>query len=229
MNYSSEEDRHSGTFPINIEGSDTDSSPRRIKSCINRVRSKVLSVPRFSNCPHAPFLYIPATVDGQGFTVRNQHKSAASKDKGNGLAPPDSVEEEEGVDKRDLENYFVLNPKRRYSGVACESGPVPSPEPERVSWNLITIDNLPIKFPAEYRASGNVIRDCAQHKADLTVPDLCLAHWLGMFPDHIQSRLAGEDERACSLAKGWTAFSYAHIRAGLRYPLLSFLLLMLRT
>lgn len=133
------------------------------------------------------------------------------------------------MEKKDLEKYLVPNPKRRYSGVACEPGPALSAEHEKVSWDLLTIDDLPIKFPAEYKVSGNVIRDCIQHKADLTVTDLCRAHWLGMFPDYIQIRLAGEDERACSLSKGWTAFSYAHIKAGLGFLLPAFLLLMLRT
>lgn len=95
MDYSSEEDRHSGTFPVTTEGSDTDSSPLRIMSCRNRAKFLVHPL---SNRHRAPILDIPATVGDQGFTVRNQHKASApisqTKEKGKGLAPPETVEDE---------------------------------------------------------------------------------------------------------------------------------------
>lgn len=216
-------------YPHVVEESESDSgsSPQRIMSCRNRAKPR--KPPTNLNRPHSFLIDIPASVSGQGFSVKNKHKASKSHEKGKGLAPPEVPEEETGINKKDLEKYYVPNPQRNFSGVGCEPGPSPSSESERRSWELLTLEDLPVRFPAGYTARGRILEDIGKHPADLTVPDLCRAQWLGMFPDHIQFRLASKEERACSLNDGWTAFSYAHIRAGLRYPLSPFLVLMLKT
>lgn len=65
MEYSSEDDRHSGMFSVTDEGSGTDYSPLRIMSCKNR--AKVL-VPPLSNRLRSPILDVPAAVGDQGFS-----------------------------------------------------------------------------------------------------------------------------------------------------------------
>lgn len=49
-------------------------------------------------------------------------------------------------------------------------------EAKKALWNLLTLNDLPASFPANFEPINHVYLDCTLYKADLTVIDLCKAH-----------------------------------------------------
>lgn len=103
-------------------------------------------------------------------------------------------------------------------------------ESPRSEWSLLPVETLlpSSSYPHDFNWDSDVVcRSCRAYEPILTAWDLVKIHYWGMFGDHIQFRLAGENERACTVtdeAEGWVSFHRDYVSVGLKYPFPSFLI-----
>lgn len=103
-------------------------------------------------------------------------------------------------------------------------------ESPRSEWSLLPPETLlpSSSYPNGFNWDSDVVcRSCRSFERILTVWDLAKIHYWGLFGEHIQFRLAGDNERSCTVAdeaEGWVSFHKDYVSVGLKYPFPYFLI-----